>query len=189
MRCQGHYTVSGDNPRSWGRRIAHLRTSVVPYLFFYPLESYQQHACARGIALLASCVGRAVRVFVGDATTRPGWKHALRTPRSGRLSAQQARATHWATAQPHGTCSFRLLETRVVRVGHAETARVRPEAKPHSCVSLRRRVADLLHKCTRTQVFAGKMGPDGRYGRGPCGSQPDTRSPHRRIQRHTDIHS
>ena len=103
VRCQGHCTVSGDNPRSWGRRIAHLRTSVVPYLFFYPLESYQQHACARGIALLASCVGRAVRVFVAAASPRPGWKHALRTPRgrrSGRPSAQQARATHWATAQP-----------------------------------------------------------------------------------------
>ena len=71
-------------------------------LVFTPWESYQQHARARH-PLLASCVGRAVRVFVAAASPRPGWKHALRTPRgrhSGHPSAQQARATHWATAQP-----------------------------------------------------------------------------------------
>ena len=56
VRCQGHCTVSGDNPRSWGRRIAHLRTSVVPYLFFYPLESRcaerttSEHAAAKRTA-------------------------------------------------------------------------------------------------------------------------------------------
>ena len=69
VRCQGHCTVSGDNPRSWGRRIAHLRTSVVPYLFFTPWKvtnSTRARAASRSWLLVS-----VVRSECSWATPRP----------------------------------------------------------------------------------------------------------------------
>ena len=103
--ARGHCTAHGDCSRSRGRRIAHLRlVQVVPYLFLPPgkvTNSTRARAASRSWLLVS-----VVRSECSWPLRRPdpvGSMLAFRTPRgrrSGRPSAQQARATHWATAQP-----------------------------------------------------------------------------------------
>ena len=59
-------------------------------------------------------------------------------------SRSQAVRWSWPCCAPLHRARCRLRAGRVARVGHAETARVRPGAEPRPCVSPRHRVADLV---------------------------------------------
>ena len=99
--------------------------------------------------------GQLVRPLGGGPSPHTmGLHHRPVPPCAARLTRRapyrsQAVRWSWPCCAPLHRARCRLRAGRVARVGHAETARVRPWAEPRPCVSPRRRVAD-LHERVRT---------------------------------------
>ena len=99
--------------------------------------------------------GQLVRALGGGPPPHTmGLHHRPVPPCAARLTRRapyrsQAVRWSWPCCAPLHRARCRLRAERVARLGHAETARVRPWAEPRPCVSPRRRVAD-LHERMRT---------------------------------------
>ena len=160
-RCSGLWR-SSCRPSGLGRRSGpvpvayglHGRWSVAPFVRC----PQQARASVPWVTVQLEAhvqPGQLVRPLGGGPSPHTmGLHHRPVPPCAARLTRRapyrsQAVRWSWHCCAPLHRARCRLRAERVARLGHAETARVRPWAEPRPCVSPLRRVAD-LHERVRT---------------------------------------